>query len=565
MYRNSTGKYLSQFYDSTTVDDILKSWDMFSRQGLGGNRETSRLYGELRKAGGRTGSVDERLPGVRMRESSDTGQAMSFTLDSEVTGVERAIEIAAGDNWWIRDVMSPMVEMSEDYMRFAAFLKGVKEIGVEPEEWGIQGFAAAQWVKATQFDYADLSSAEQALKMIVPFYTWTRYNVPLQVRSIIQQPGRAAQAIRIHESLGEMFGEEQEGISPSYVADRFGITIGQDSPFFEMLPEWMRPGGDVTLGLTWGEPLSDLNQLFRDPTYAARFGLRGLVAGGFLNWRELANQLNPIISATSSAQAAMAEAGRMDGRNVEVAPRWARWLGLAQEDPTEPGTYVANRSQLEAIRNLVPPAGQMERLIPYLGGERAPGRWTTSLVSNLFGLPVNTVDDWIKASEMERRTNFVQRQMKMEFGPEWQYRYEMISRLKREGASEEFVAALNLKDLPTEQVDVQRAIATWRMLRRVELLIESGIPEDEILASLSVFVPEGAKLESLVQLIWDYVPKPSTDFSTGKRQFGLQPVSRKDLEQLGFTVQDVQRMGTEEQRNLVYWVNRNKGWTGPMS
>ena len=564
MYRKSTGKYLSQFYDTPTVDEILDSWDMFSRQGLAGNRDSARLRGELLSAGGRTGGASDRGTGIRIREGvGDPNQSLQITLDSDVTWAERALEVAAGDNWWIRDVMSPMVEMSEDYMRFAAFLKGVKEIGVEPEQWGIRGFAASQWVKATQFDYADLSSAEQAIKMIVPFYTWTRYNVPLQVRATIQQPSRVAQALRAHESLGAMFGEEETGISPSYVADRFGITIGQYSPFFEMLPEWMRPGGDVTLGLTWGEPLSDLNQLFRDPVYAARFGLRGLAAGGFLNWRELANQLNPIIAATSSAQSAMAESGRMDGRNVEVAPRWARALGLAQEDPTEPGTYVANRSQLEAIRNLVPLAGQMERLIPYLGGERAPGRWTTSVVSSLFGLPVNTVDDWIKASEMDRRTNFIQRQMKQEFGPEWQYRNEMIRILREEGATEDFVAALNLKDLPTEQVDVQRAVSTWRMMRRMELLIEAGVPEDELIAALSVFVPEGAKLESLVQLIWDYVPKPSTDFKTGKRQFGLQPVSRKDLQALGLTVQDVQRMSQEEQRNLVYWVNRNKGWTGP--
>jgi hypothetical protein len=60
---------------------------------------------------------------------------------------ERMLEFAGGDNYWIRDVMSPMVEISEDYLRFSAFLKGVSEVGLEPAESGIRGFTAASWVK----------------------------------------------------------------------------------------------------------------------------------------------------------------------------------------------------------------------------------------------------------------------------------------------------------------------------------------------------------------------------------------------------------------------------------
>jgi hypothetical protein len=207
----------------------------------------------------------------------------------------------------------------------------------------------------------------------------------------------------------------------------------------------------------------------------------------------------------------------------------------------------------------------MERLIPYLGGERHSGRWTTSVVSALFGLPVATIDDWKRASEMDRRSTFIQQQMKAEFGPAWAYRNELIRRLTQEGAPVEFIQSLNLRDFGDDEVDVLRAVYTWRMMRRVELLIESGIPEDEIVAALSAFAPEGSKVESLVQLLWQYVPKPPGDFETGVRQFGLQPVSRKDLQQLGLTTNDVRNMTEDEQRNLVYWVNRNRGWTGPQS
>lgn len=569
LYRQEVRKQLSNSYSGEELDNLLEAWYLFSKNGLAGNRDTARLYGELYRStiGRGTRQPQRRLAdqNFRVQEKGDNSGLFEVLRDEDMSGTEKFLEAAAGENWWIRDFMAPKVEISEDYMRFAAFLKGIDEVGLEPDSF-IRGYAASQFVKTTQFDYADLSEIEQALKLFVPFYTWTRYNVPLQVRAVIQQPGKVAQALRIHESLGAMFGEEEDTLSPSYVADRFGITIPEGNALLQMLPEWMRPKGDVTLNLTWGEPISDINQIFRDPAYAARVGgLRGLASGGVVNWRELAQQLNPIVAAASSAQQALGEAGRMDGRNVEEAPRWARALGLAREDPTEPGTFISNRSLLEAIRNTVPLAGQLERTIPYLGSERHEGRWTTSVISALFGLPVATIDDWKKASEMDRRSSFVQQQMKAEFGPEWAYRNEMIRRLTLEGASNDFIASLNLRDFSDNEVDVLRAVHTWRTFRRVEMLIENGVPEDEIIAALSAFAPEGSKVESLVQLIWKYVPKPPGDFETGERQFGLKAITRKDLQELGLNTNDVRNMTEEEQRNLVYWVNRNKGWTGPQS
>jgi hypothetical protein len=166
---------------------------------------------------------------------------------------------------------------------------------------------------------------------------------------------------------------------------------------------------------------------------------------------------------------------------------------------------------------------------------------------------------------MQRRTDFIQNQMKDDFGPEWDHRNEIIKRLLAEGASQSFIRALNLQDIDSENVDALKAVHTWRFFRRMELLMESGTPEDEIIAAISAYAPEGSKVESLIQLIWDYVPKPSSDFETGVRQFGLQPVTRLDLQELGLTVRDVRDMSEEQQRRLVILVNRNKGWTGPQS
>lgn len=585
-YRTRVRENLKSRYSGAELDELLEAWDAFSRQGLAGNRETARLYGEvLRSVGGQTGAraptstgdiafgprgIGTRTQGSRRStfrvqpDAGTPGSPVVISSGEDLSWTEGALEFMAGDNYWIRDVMSPMTEMSEDYMRFAAFLKGVQEVGLEDASTGIRGYTAATWVRTTQFDYADLSDAEQSLKMFMPFYTWTRYNVPLQLRAVIQQPGKIAQAIRIQESLGQAFGED-DALEPSYVSDRFGITIGEDSPLFSMLPEWARPKGDVTLGLSWGEPLGDLNALLRDPLHAASGGAGNLVKNGFLNIREVAQQLNPGINAVAEFQRAMAESGQEGRRNVEDAPGWARATGLAYEDPTEPGRFLMNRSIAEAVRQLVPVVGQGERMLPWLaGGERQTGRWTTSIISAMFGLPVATTDDWKKASEMNRRAEFVSRQLRGEYGADWQPRLEMIRRLTDEGAPIEFIQSLALREMPTEQVDVQRAVHVWRMLRRVELLMENGTPEDDILAALSVFVPPGSKPESVVKLLWDYVPKPAGDFERGIRQYGLKPISRQEMKELGLTTQDIKNMTEDEQRNLIYWINRNRGWIGPV-
>ena len=54
---------------------------------------------------------------------------------------------------------------------------------------GFTSRAAARDVRKFLFDYSDLSSAErEVFKRVMPFYTWTRKNLPLQVSMLIQDP-----------------------------------------------------------------------------------------------------------------------------------------------------------------------------------------------------------------------------------------------------------------------------------------------------------------------------------------------------------------------------------------
>jgi len=74
-------------------------------------------------------------------------------------------------------------ENVEDNARMANFIDGLNK-GMSPEK-------AGERVRYTLFDYSDLTSAEQAyMKNLMPFYTWSRKNIPFQVEQMIKQPGK---------------------------------------------------------------------------------------------------------------------------------------------------------------------------------------------------------------------------------------------------------------------------------------------------------------------------------------------------------------------------------------
>lgn len=65
---------------------------------------------------------------------------------------------------------------------------------------------AVMSVKKYLFDYQDLTDFEKTwLKRVMPFYTWTRKNVPLQLEHLITQPGKYAgveKVVRVIENIG---------------------------------------------------------------------------------------------------------------------------------------------------------------------------------------------------------------------------------------------------------------------------------------------------------------------------------------------------------------------------
>jgi hypothetical protein len=306
----------------------------------------------------------------------------------------------AGNNWWVRK-MSNFAGASETFLRSSQFYAGLRRFG--PDVGPTMGDLL---VKATQFDYGDLSNAErQLIRYGIPFFVWTKNNVPLQLRSLVNQPGKVSALLRLNASVQQMLaGDDENGWANEY------------------LPEWMKEymgkvstlsfgGSPLVVGLN--APVTDLNRFLTVPTEPLNplsWGEQYLAGAG----DDLKGVMNPFIKATIEGASGTNTFTGAKFQDREV-PGWYSLLAklpFVPDTSIDPATgkEVANDFLPTQLRNLVPPLGQAERLVPFgpLNSERYQERLLTSWLSQTVGagLPVTIIgtltDDQLMSS-LKRR------------------------------------------------------------------------------------------------------------------------------------------------------------------
>ena len=89
---------------------------------------------------------------------------------------------------------------------------------------------AARQVKEALFDYGDLSSFEQnILKRGMPFYTWSRKNIPAQFKAILKNPQRAEQLALAKQQFEHDTGELSTSDYGKFWGDRVPVFLGSES------------------------------------------------------------------------------------------------------------------------------------------------------------------------------------------------------------------------------------------------------------------------------------------------------------------------------------------------
>ena len=127
----------------------------------------------------------------------------------------------------------------ENNARLALFVdsiaKGVKEAGKKgktkfnADEINKILDDASLNVRKSLFDYSDLSEFEKkVLKRAMPFYTWTRKNIPAQLMAVLEHPDRAQKANILINGLQRDTGTIDEEDIDRWIKDQFPIFLNAD-------------------------------------------------------------------------------------------------------------------------------------------------------------------------------------------------------------------------------------------------------------------------------------------------------------------------------------------------
>lgn len=152
--------------------------------------------------------------------STDIPEAVTKTIERETSRIKASDVITpTTDNVLVRGGFAAGKAL-ENNARLAHFIDKVNK--------GMSYDDAAKSVKKYLFDYDDLSDMERnVFKRVLPFYTWSRRNIPLQIEAMATQPGKINK-INIAKNQAHQQNEvpDEEAI-PNYIKDAGPIHLGQ--------------------------------------------------------------------------------------------------------------------------------------------------------------------------------------------------------------------------------------------------------------------------------------------------------------------------------------------------
>ena len=132
------------------------------------------------------------------RRGSIGGRAVNALLgtEDEYPLSREGLKKALGNNAWLRFVRGA-ARITEHNARGALFIQSMVD--------GMSGKDAAQNVKKYLFDYSELTDFEKnVMRNVIPFYSWIRKNIPLQLQSVLERPAKYANVAKVYSELGDM-------------------------------------------------------------------------------------------------------------------------------------------------------------------------------------------------------------------------------------------------------------------------------------------------------------------------------------------------------------------------
>jgi len=248
-------------------------------------------------------------------------------------------------------------------------------VGMDTLRWGGSLEDALDRIARTQFDYSELSGAESAwMRRLVPFYVWTRKNVPYQFAKLASNPAAYNRAMAVKENME--IGTEDKGMVPDWFLEPFGIRT-----------PWTMTGARV-----YGVPDMPFLDLYRyDPT---RMKEGDPFYGVKETWENLVWQMTPVLKTGIEvlAQKQLTSGYAFSGRFQDMPAVLENTVGLIPAldqlglTRTRDGKRQIRDWHMYFVLNSIPQLGLLRRVVP--SEERYQQRLYETLFSAGFGLGV---------------------------------------------------------------------------------------------------------------------------------------------------------------------------------
>ena len=343
-------------------------------------------------------------------------------------GLNAGVDIKAkGRTFNLRPVqlVRDMNQNMEEYHRNAAILAGLRKYGAS--ENGQKN--AVTNMRLAQFDYSNLTEGERTIgRALLPFYTWTRYNIPLQFRMLVNQPGTFNTVLDGWDTIQGIFGDENGDMyfMPEYAQEAFAFMINPElqeklGPLMSVLGA--DPQNPIAVRLE--SPILDLNKYFTQEGPVP--GLPGV------DFEEFESGMNPFIKAFIQFEA---EKNLYTGRSYSAegveAPAWYQAIStliapiVPSAEPlwdAEDQVYKVNEKWLDVFKTVLPTGTTTDRTtLPAIEAalesvginvnlSNEDEKLFTSILSKGLGAPVTTVTPQTEAGEVASRYRYAEDQI----------------------------------------------------------------------------------------------------------------------------------------------------------
>jgi hypothetical protein len=275
-------------------------------------------------------------------------------------------------------------------------------------------------MRAAQFDYSNLTEKERLIgRLVLPFYTWTRYNIPLQIRVLASQPQSYNTILQGWDTVKDILGDENGDMYfiPSYLREAYGFAVAPEIQQ-KLAPLMVALGADPNdpIIARLESPILDINKFF---TTQGPLGVPGVDISQFTSGS------NPIAKGIIQfvAKKNLFTGKSYNDKGVD-APQW--YINISNAigsvvpsakpivDP-QTGVLKVDERWLDFFKTTVPTFQTVDRTVaPAVDAafsaigidtnfSGSGDKFFTSIASSGLGLPVSTLTPEAQAGEVVSR------------------------------------------------------------------------------------------------------------------------------------------------------------------